>query len=587
MEGLKKIDHERKKIYKAGKLHWVHWLVVVLSLILTVGAWQFSSDQIHEKIEAQFIRESDQVVEQILERMRKYEDGLWGGVAAIQAQGGNIAYKEWLAFANSLRLDVKYPGINGIGVIHFIESEKLGTYLEEQKKDRPTYSIHPAHNEDKYWPITYIEPVSVNAKAVGLDMAHEVNRRTAAEKARDTGLAQITGPITLVQDSAKTPGFLFYAPFYSGGLYDNMQERKSHITGLVYAPFVVNKLVDGTLDKEKRHVGISITDGDELVYDEHSETERDFDPNPLFKKRYQLDLYGRNWSIDVWSSKDFRASASTNQPLVILFSGIFIDTLLLILFVMLSRSNRRAIGFADRMTGELQLNAKKLKQSNKELEEFAYVASHDLKTPLRGIGDLAEYLKEDLEEYLSSAAANPDVSKNLGRLDQQVKRMNNLISGILAYSRVGREQVKAQRVDMDALVRQIGEDLNLSEAQLIISGRLPVLEADMILLDQILSNLIGNAAKYHHNLGTAEITVSSVPNGKVHKISVSDNGPGIAPQYHEKIFEAFQTLQPKDEIESTGIGLSVVKKAVESQGGTIIVSSIRGTGSTFTFTWPK
>jgi CHASE1-domain containing sensor protein len=214
-------------------LRWFHWLVVILSIFLTLFAWYFSKKQIDEKIKNQFNREASQIIELITIRMKKYEDGLWGGVAAIQANGGDISYKNWLIFANSLHLEVKYPGINGIGVIHHISKEGLTAYLNEQRLDRPNYKIHPKHNEKEYFPITYIEPVKVNAKAVGLDMAHERNRYTASQKAGDTGVAQITGPIALVQDEAKTPGFLFFAPFYKGGVFSTLDERKNNFIGMV------------------------------------------------------------------------------------------------------------------------------------------------------------------------------------------------------------------------------------------------------------------------------------------------------------------------------------------------------------------
>ena len=113
-------------------------------------------------------------------------------------------------------------------------------------------------------------------------MAHETNRYSAARKARDTGQAQLTGPIVLVQDAEKTPGFLFYAPFYEGGRYDTIKERRKHFVGLVYAPFVIKKLVQGTLQKSKRHVGIQILDGNDTLYDEHVSSEVDYDPDPLF-----------------------------------------------------------------------------------------------------------------------------------------------------------------------------------------------------------------------------------------------------------------------------------------------------------------
>ena len=299
-----------------------------------------------------------------------------------------------------------------------------------------------------------------------------------------------------------------------------------------------------------------------------------------------VEIYGREWLFDIRSANSFRSATSSGQPLIILVGGLFIDSLLLLLFMSLSKANRRSISFADQMTDELRQRTKDLEQSNQDLERFAYVASHDLKTPLRGIGDLSEYLTEDLEEYLKSPEAHPDVGKNLGRLDTQIHRMDNLIKGILSYSSIAVDSTEAQEVNVTALVREIGDSFGLSDTECVIEGELPTLTTDGIQLGQVFTNLIGNAVKYHNDTANILIRVSGRNRNGVSVMSVSGNGPGIDARFHARIFEVFQSLQSKDEIESTGIGLSIVKKIVESRGGEVTVKSPPGHGATFTFSWP-
>ncbi len=345
------MEINRQKLERAGTIHWFHWCIVGLSLCLTLFAWYYSNEQLNARVQAQFDREADQAVELVLERMQKYEDALWAGVAYVETVDGDVAFEQWRDYAQSIQIEHKYPGTNGMGVVHAIPEADLENYLKRQQQGRPNYGVHPPHEQGEYLPISYIIPVKGNEQAVGLDMAHENNRYTAALKCRDSGDAQVTGPITLVQDAAKTPGFLFYAPIYHSGDGDvnSVQDRRDRFHGMVYAPVVVRKLMAGTLRKESRHVGIAILDGDQVLYDEHVESEEDFDPNPLFKKTVDVPLYGRVWHFDIWSAKSFRAAASSKQPLTILLGGLTIDVMLIALFYLISRASRRALNYADAM----------------------------------------------------------------------------------------------------------------------------------------------------------------------------------------------------------------------------------------------
>jgi PAS domain S-box-containing protein len=294
--------------------------------------------------------------------MRKYEDALWSGVAAIHSQSNGIDHVEWKRFSENLRLREKYPGINGIGVIYHMARDDVPVFLARERASRRGFRIYPPHNRQELFPITFIEPANLNSAAIGLDMAHETNRYTAARKARDTGKSQITGPITLVQDAAKTPGFLFYAPFYKGRLNQTIEDRQKDFIGMVYAPFIFKNLMEGTLEKDLRHVGIRITDGKDVLYDENHAGVTNFDPRPLFSKTTAVEAFGRTWEFEILTKKTFNSSASNERPWLILVGGLIIDSLLLILFYILARNNRQAVQFADKMTGQFQAKANRLSE---------------------------------------------------------------------------------------------------------------------------------------------------------------------------------------------------------------------------------
>lgn len=223
-----------------------------------------------------------------------------------------------------------------------------------------------------------------------------------------------------------------------------------------------------------------------------------------------------------------------------------------------------------------------LARSNQELDQFAYVASHDLKAPLRGIANLSQWIEEDLGENVP-----PDVSEKMALVRGRVQRLEALIDGILQYSRAGRVRSVIEQVDVELLVKDVVELLAPPpEITVTVEPGMPTIRTERTPLQQIFMNLINNAIKYNRHPG-AVITVSSRDVGNMYAFSVTDNGPGIEPEYHDRIFGIFQTLESRDRVEGTGIGLSVVKKTVELHGGSITVRSALGEGATFTFEWPK
>lgn len=219
---------------------------------------------------------------------------------------------------------------------------------------------------------------------------------------------------------------------------------------------------------------------------------------------------------------------------------------------------------------------------NRELDEFAYVASHDLKAPLRAIANLANWVEEDLEGQLPE-----ENRQQLALMQSRIQRMEGFINGLLQYSRAGRQNLDIITVDTHELICEICSSLVLApEFRITLPESMPVVQTQKILLQQVLANLIGNAVKYHDR-ADGEVKITAASRAHMIEFAITDDGPGIAPEFHDRIFKVFHTLQSRDSVESTGIGLSIVKKLVEQQGGQASVRSAIGEGSTFTFTWPQ
>ncbi len=235
-----------------------------------------------------------------------------------------------------------------------------------------------------------------------------------------------------------------------------------------------------------------------------------------------------------------------------------------------------------RLTGMVVQTNNALEDRNRELEQFAYVASHDLKAPLRAIANLSEWIEEDLQGQLPE-----ENQRQMQLLRGRVHRMEALINGLLEYSRVGRTETTITTVSVTNLLAEIIDSLAPPPSFTIeIAPDLPTFTTKMLLLRQVFSNLLSNAIK-HHEQRSGHIKISVQDLGDAYKFAIADDGPGIAAEYHQKIFVIFQTLKARDTKENTGIGLSIVKKIVETEGGAIQVESKLGSGTTFYFTWLK
>ncbi|OWY65113.1 hypothetical protein B7486_43570 [cyanobacterium TDX16] len=222
-----------------------------------------------------------------------------------------------------------------------------------------------------------------------------------------------------------------------------------------------------------------------------------------------------------------------------------------------------------------------LEKRNQELDQFAYVASHDLKAPLRAIANLSEWIEEDLSDKLTA-----DTRHQMNLLRGRVHRMEALINGLLQYSRVGRMDTPKSEVSVGDLLAEVVDSLSPPETFSVEIAPMPTIVTEKLPLQQVFTNLISNAIKYHSRQD-GRVSISVQEYASHYEFVVADDGDGIAPEYHDKVFGIFQTLLPRDTIESTGIGLAIVKKIVEQQGGIIRLKSQPGQGAAFYFTWKK
>lgn len=221
-----------------------------------------------------------------------------------------------------------------------------------------------------------------------------------------------------------------------------------------------------------------------------------------------------------------------------------------------------------------------LQKANKALDEFVYVASHDLKAPLRAVESLSVLIGKAV-----SGSLPPEKQEYLDLMRNRINRMEKLLNDLLEYSRVGRLQAKIEKVRISEMLKDIVQLLAPPTSfKVIVPENLPTIVTARTPLEQALRNLISNAIK-HHDRQDGRIEVSVLERDQELEFCIADDGAGIPSEFHQKIFQMFQTLRPRDEVEGSGMGLALVKKIVEEQGGRIWLESEIGQGTKFYFTW--
>lgn len=224
----------------------------------------------------------------------------------------------------------------------------------------------------------------------------------------------------------------------------------------------------------------------------------------------------------------------------------------------------------------LEESRRKLKAINEELKQFMHIASHDLKTPLLGIYTLASFIEDDLKEENYD-----EIKEHLDNLKNRVGRIDNLLNGILEYSKIEIDSLLIEEINIDFMLQDLIDYMDLPENFTVIAKtELPIIEGVRFHMEQLFSHFIWNAIKFN-NKTSRTIEVDYRSDIEEHVFSFQDNGVGIEEKYFGKIFIAFQTLNPQDDLESTGLGLAIVKKIIDNLKGSIEVNSVINKGTQF------
>ncbi len=592
---------------RIGGRRFTPWVVAISGILISASVAYIVMEGIREAERSRF--------EVMCQRFAEEVDSAFVAVAkALETSRGlfyaskSVERGEWRAFVQSISLR-DYPGALGFGAIRRLTRAQLPDYLAETRSDeRPGFEIKGLGDDEKIYPITFIEPLDQNLPAEGFNIASEVFRREAAEEAMRTGQGRLTHRVHLVQDrQVKRAGFLYLMPVYKKDAdLSTVKSREAACFGWVYSPIKVDPIIQSSLDELPPGIEFQLADifqgKAEPLFDYREPPQSKFSVLGIrpFTQSIYLQIGGRSWHIIFNSNGQFSPGWLLMLPWTALAIGLFITALCVVLVLTLSRQRQEALSIAEQMTRELReakehADQAKIKadEANRAKSEFLANMSHEIRTPLNAVIGFSDLLKH--------TPLTHEQGDYIETVQQSGHHLLSIVNDVLDMAKIEAGRVILENISFDlhnllqSCLKMIESRTNkkLVRIEFEYPESLPrYFYGDPTRLRQAILNLLGNSAKFtSEGLIRLSVRTSASMRADAGKpmpvmIHVKDTGPGIPQDKLSEIFKAFVQVDGSitRKFGGTGLGLSITKKLLELMGGRITAESESGKGTEFMIT---
>jgi signal transduction histidine kinase len=572
-------------------------LLLGLLLAVTAAATLIAAHRVDEREHDELVGRARSATQAIDRRMRDYAEIL-RGAAALYTSSKSVTPVEYRRFFASQGIKRRYPGVQGVLHATVVSAGDVPAFQARTRAADapaslayPRFTVHPRPTspDQRLLVVDASTEATAGSAAFGLDLFTNLDRGRPARVALQSGEPAASAPLRLLRDNNRASlGLVLVAPIYTPA---------SHAwAGVVYAAFRMDNLLRGVLGDLGPDVRTELFDlgpaattppaagigRHAVAYDLTTSADRQR-RNGEHTRIENLTVGGRRWAVSYTNRQSLLPAGERSVPWVIAGAGLLVSLLAAALMRTLSTARQRAVVLAERMTVELREREAELQRSNAELEHFAYLASHDLQEPLRTITSYVGLLDSRAAEQLDDKARTW-----LGFVSDGAGRMSQLIADLLEYSRTGRSVVEPEPTSLEAAWDHAVANLQGAVAAAgasVTRDALPVVTGRERELTSVFQNLLANGLKYRGDRAPSVHASARRVDGRW-EIAVADNGIGIDPRFHDRVFGLFQRLHTAEEYPGTGMGLAIVKKIAESNGGTVRVETTPGGGATFVVSLP-
>lgn len=582
---------------RANGLLLLAWLVLFAGFVLTgIFSYQVKIDtRLRERQRFDLYCREIQV--KIETRLAKQKQMLLSGVAMFESSE-NVTRDEWQRYVKRLSLSRDLDGVQALGFSLWIKPEQLKTHEESVRKEGfPNYYVKPEGKRDAYTSIIYIEPfLNRNLRAFGYDMYSESVRHAAMSRSVNDDTVTLSGKVILLQETETDvqAGTLMYAPvFQKNKPLNTPKQRWDALFGWVYSPFrmtdLLRNIVLNALDVNDENLQLRVYDGEEMANEHllYQSSSISSGKLPVFSSKRQMQSFGTTWTLYFEQFDSFEKKFGNRQLWIVASTGTFISLLLFFLLRSHFLLQKNATRIALELTKQVREKEAKLASTNADLLQFTTVSAHHLQEPARRLVSFVQRLRHELR-YIT--AENEDVATSLQFIEQSALRQRALVRDIQLYLAATEPRATVKPVFLTEILEKVlkyhTEAIHKTQASVDYGTALPAVLIDRPRLYDIFNILLNNALTYQQPDCPPQIHIYCKQKGTRIFCYVEDNGIGISAQYRERVFGVFERLQINDNKESTGVGLAIVKRIVESCNGSVELLDTAGGGTTVVFDLP-